>query len=352
MPAPVAADRIGWRTAAAASVTVVLWASAFVAIRSGGRYFDPGALALGRLAAGSVVLAVVWLARGEGWPARAAWPGIACTGVLWFGVYMVALNWGEQHVDAGTAAMIVNIGPVVIAILGGWLLHEGFPRRLLAGLAVSFAGAVIVGLSESAGGRAPLLGVGMCLLAAVSYATAVVSQKPALRHASALQVTTFGCFAGTAATLPFAGRLVTETAAAPLTATLTVAYLGVFPTALAFTTWAYALTRTTAGRMGATTYVVPALVVVMSWALLGETPRPLAYLGGALCLTGVAVSRGRGRSSTRRAARAVPARRGSRSGRGLGGSEAARPISPRRTAGRAGAAPSYPHPRGGSTPAR
>jgi drug/metabolite transporter (DMT)-like permease len=72
-------------------------------------------------------------------------------------------------------------------------------------------------------------------------------------------------------------------------------HLGVIPTALAFTTRAYALTRTTAGKMGATTYVVPAIVVLMSWAFLGETPRPLAYLGGALCLAGVAVSRGRAR---------------------------------------------------------
>jgi drug/metabolite transporter (DMT)-like permease len=300
-----AAGRIDRRALAAASVTVVLWASAFVAIRSGGRYFDPGALALGRLLAGSLVLGTVWLIRGLGrgggvrasgaWPPRAAWPGIICAGVLWFGVYMVALNWGEQHVDAGTAAMVVNIGPVLIAVLGGWLLREGFPRRLLAGLAVSFAGAVVVGLSESGGGHAPLLGVGMCLLAAVSYATAVVAQKPALRHASALQVTTFGCFIGTVATLPFAGRLVSQAAAAPLPATLTLVYLGVFPTALAFTTWAYALNRTTAGKMGATTYVVPALVVVMSWTFLGQTPKALGFLGGALCLAGVAVSRRRGR---------------------------------------------------------
>ncbi len=281
------------RALAAASVTVLAWASAFVAIRDAGRYFDPGALALGRLLAGSLVLGAVWLARGGGWPPRAAWPGIAGTGLLWFGVYMVALNWGERHVDAGTAAMVVNIGPVVIAVLGGWLLREGFPRRLLAGLAVSFAGAVVVGLSESGGGSASLLGVGMCLLAAVSYAFAVVGQKPALRHASALQVTTFGCFIGTVATLPFAGQFVTQAAGAPVTATLMVVYLGVIPTAVAFTTWAYALTRTTAGKMGATTYIVPAIVVLMSWALLGQTPRPLAYLGGVLCLAGVAVSRGR-----------------------------------------------------------
>jgi len=296
-----AAAGIDRRALAAAAVTVVLWASAFVAIRSGGRYFDAGALALGRLLAGSVVLVAVWLARHEGLPPRAAWPGIACTGVLWFGVYMVALNWGEQRVDAGTAAMITNTGPVLIAVLGGWLLHEGFPRRLLAGLAVSFTGAVVVGIAESGAGRASLLGVAMCLLAAASYATAVVSQKPALRHASALQITTFGCLIGTVATLPFAGRLVSQVAAAPVPATLNLVYLGVFPTALAFTTWAYALSRTTAGKMGATIYIVPALVVTMSWALLGQTPRPLAYLGGALCLAGVAVSRG-----TRRARGARP----------------------------------------------
>ena len=68
-------------------------------------------------------------------------------------------------------------------------------------------------------------------------------------------------------------------------------YLGVFPTALAFTTWAYALARTTAGRMGATTYLVPPLADLMGWMILGELPPALALLGGALCLAGVAVSR-------------------------------------------------------------
>jgi drug/metabolite transporter (DMT)-like permease len=95
--------------------------------------------------------------------------------------------------------------------------------------------------------------------------------------------------------LPFAGQLVREAADAPLSATLNMVYLGVFPTALAFTTWAYALARTTAGRMGATTYAVPALVVLMSWLALGEVPGALTLVGGALCLAGVGVSRSRAR---------------------------------------------------------
>lgn len=279
----------------AAAVTVVLWASAFVAIRSAGAHYSPGALALGRLLAGSVVLVAFLLVRREGWPPKAAWPGIAASGVLWFGAYMVLLNWGEQEVDAGTAAMVVNVGPVLIALLSGWLLREGFRPRVLAGIAVSFAGAVVVGFSMSGDGHASVLGVLACVLAAIGYAIGVVAQKPALRHGSALQVTTFGCLVGTVACLPFAGTLTTELAGAPLSATLNVVYLGVFPTGLAFTTWAYALARTSAAQMGATTYVVPALVILMSWLVLGEVPGWLTFVGGAVCLAGVAVSRTRSR---------------------------------------------------------
>ncbi|WP_251092734.1 DMT family transporter [Streptomyces sp. Caat 7-52] len=293
--------------AGAAAVTVLLWASAFVSIRSAGSAYSPGALALGRLAAGALALVIIWTVRREGLPPRSAWRGILLSGVLWFGFYMVALNWGEQQVDAGTAALVVNVGPLLIALLGARLLGDPMPPRLLAGMAVSFAGAVTVGLSMSGGGGSSVLGVLLCLLAAVAYAFGVVAQKPALGRASPLQVTTFGCLTGAVACLPFAGQLVHEAARAPASATLNMVYLGVFPTALAFTTWAYALSRTTASRMGATTYAVPALVVLMSWIALGEVPGVLTLAGGVLCLAGVAVSRARARAGrTARAAAGEP----------------------------------------------
>ncbi|MBT2541451.1 DMT family transporter [Streptomyces sp. ISL-44] len=275
----------------AASVTVVLWASAFVSIRASADYFEPGALALGRLLTGSLALVCLLLAKGGGVPPRKAWPGIVGSGVLWFGVYMVVLNWGEQLVDAGTASMVVNVGPMVVALLGGWFLKEGFPPLLLAGMAVSFVGAVVVGFSSSGGGSSSVLGLGLCLLAAVAYGAGVVLQKPALRHATPIQVTTYGCLIGAVACLPFSGQLVSDLSRAPVSATLNVVYLGLFPTALAFTTWAYALSRTTAGKMGATTYAVPAVVILISWLALDEVPGWVTLLGGAICLGGVAVSR-------------------------------------------------------------
>lgn len=110
---------------------------------------------------------------------------------------------------------------------------------------------------------------------------------------------------GTAACLPFAGQFVSQLGQAPVSATLQVVYLGLFPTTLGFTTWAYALAQTTSGRMGATIYAVPTLVIIMSWLILGQVPRWLAAAGGALCLAGVAVSRSRSRAD-QKASEATP----------------------------------------------
>ena len=275
----------------AALVTVVLWASAFVGIRAASPDFSAGALALGRLLVGSVALGAILAIRREGLPGRAAWPAILVCGVLWFGVYNVALNEGERYVDAGTAAMLVNVGPILIAVLAGLVLSEGFPRALVLGCAIAFAGALVIGAATRGDDPTSTSGVLLCLLAAVAYAAAVVAQKPALAHASALQITFGSCLVGTIACLPFAPQLVSEAGSAGGGAVTWTIYLGLFPTAIAFTTWAYALNRTTAGKLGATTYLVPPIAVLMGWLILGEQQPALALAGGALCLVGVVIAR-------------------------------------------------------------
>ncbi len=275
----------------AALVTVTAWASAFIGIRDAGEQISAGALSLGRLLVGSAALGLIVAIRREPLPARRDLPLIAVCGLLWFGVYNVALNEAERHIDAGTAAMLVNVGPILIAVLAGVLLHEGFPRSLLTGSAIAFAGAIVIGLATSDAGLAASGGAALCLVAALSYAGGVVSQKPVLARVSALQVTFLACAVGAIACLPFAPTLVGELGDASGSAIRWTVYLGLVPTALAFTTWAYALSHTTAGRMGATTYLVPPLAILMAWLILDETPPALAIAGGALCLVGVVLAR-------------------------------------------------------------
>lgn len=285
---------------AALGVTVLLWASAFVGIRAVGETFSPGALSLGRLAVAALALSVLYVPRQLGkrrepLPRGRTAALILAYGVLWFGAYNVALNAGELHVDAGTAAMLVQLGPILIAVIAGLFLGEGFPATLVAGLAVAFTGVTLIALGGD-GSENDLTGVLLCVLAAVLYAAGVLLQKPVMGSVSPLQVTWLGCVIGVITCLPFAGQLVSEVRDASTGAILGVVYLGVFPTALAFTTWAYALRRVGAGPASATTYLVPAIAIVLSWLLLSEVPTTLGLVGGVLCLVGVALTRMRRRA--------------------------------------------------------
>jgi drug/metabolite transporter (DMT)-like permease len=226
-------------------------------------------------------------------PPRRALAGAVACGVLWFGVYNVALNAAERQVDAGTASFLVNTGPIFIMILAGALLGEGFPRWLLAGCGVAFAGVALIGLGVSRHGVDATWGAALCLVAALAYAAGVVAQKPALRHAPALTITWLACTVGAAGCLPYAPSLVRQLGDSHAGAIAWTIYLGLGPTAIGFVTWAYALARTDAGRLGVTTYLVPPLAVLLGWVLLGEVPPLLALPGGALCLAGVALARRR-----------------------------------------------------------
>ena len=242
----------------------------------------------------NAALAILLLARNERMPSWSelrpvALPLVAC-GLLWFGAYNVALNAGERRVDAGTAAMLVNVGPILIAILAGFLLHEGFARTLLIGCGIAFGGVVVIALATSNAG-VTTAGVVLCILAAVAYSGGVISQKHVLGTLSPLQTILLCCLIGAVACLPFAPQLVGELGDADASAIGWMVYLGVFPTALAFTTWAFALARTGAGRMAATTYLVPPVSVLLGWLVLSESPPALALAGGALCLAGVIVAR-------------------------------------------------------------
>ena len=280
----------------AIAFTVLAWASAFVVIRGVAPDVGGGALALGRLMVGVVALGILVLVQRRWiWPTRTDWVRLVVYGVGWFGGYNVALNLAEHTLDAGTTAMIVNIGPILIALGAGLFLREGIPRWLAIGAVVAFMGVLLIGIGTSfvSGEGRPIdpIGVLWCLAAALTYAIGVLAQKPMAGRLPASQITLIGAVIGMIACLPFAGQLFTSLATAPTGAWVGIVYLGVVPTALAFTTWGYALGRMPASQLGVTTYVVPPLVILMGWIFFAEVPALLAIIGGVICLVGVALSR-------------------------------------------------------------
>ncbi len=280
----------------AITVTVLAWSSAFIVIRGVAPHFGGGPLALARLAVGTAVLSLLLI--GHRWvrPNAREWLQIIVFGLAWFAAYNVSLNLAEHSLDAGTTAMLVGTGPILIALGAGIFLGDGIPKWLAIGAGVAFLGVVLIGISSGLTGLGDGTGVIWSVVAALAYSIGVLCQKPTLRRLPNRQVTFLGCAIGALACTPFAGELFGDLSSAPASSVLGAVYLGVVPTAIAFSTWTFALSRMSAGSLAVTTYIVPALVVIEAFLLFREVPAPIAVVGGVVCLVGVALSRRRSRT--------------------------------------------------------
>ena len=288
--APVEETR-AWLPLAAVATTLVLWASAFVGIRHLGESVPPGALSLSRLLVMAIALLALMKGRLPRLPTKREWPLIVAGGASWFGVYNLALNESERRIDAATAALIVQIGPLLVALLATFFLGERLSKWLLIGMGVGFSGVVIIGRASSQGDSGDLVGVLLSVVAALTFAVGVLTQKKLLPQMRALDLTFWYAVVGAVVCLPWAGQTVSVLGDASADTLWWILYLGIFPSAIAFTTWAYALSHADAGKFAQSTFLVPFITALMAWFLLDEVPPALAFVGGGLCIAGVLLTR-------------------------------------------------------------
>ncbi len=282
------------RTLVSLAVTLIFWASAFAGIRAGLEAYSPGHLALLRFLVASATLALYAALTRMRLPERRDLPAILAMGFVGITVYHVALNYGERSVTAGAASMLIAAGPVFTAILATLVLRERLKLWGWLGIAVSFTGAALIALGEG-GGLQFDPNAFLILLSALATAMYFVFQKPYLKKYTPLQFTAYGIWAGTLFMLVFLPGLPQAIQAAPRDATLAVIYLGVFPAAIAYGTWTYALSRAPASIVTSFLYLSPVLATLIAWAWLQEVPTALAALGGGLALAGVVLVNTRGR---------------------------------------------------------
>jgi drug/metabolite transporter (DMT)-like permease len=282
---------------------LLLWASAFAGIRAGMRItpaggigadgYGPGELALLRFGTASAALALYGLATRMRLPARSDLPGIGLAGLLGISIYHVALNFGEVTVQAGAASLLISAAPVFTALLSVLFLQERLTRLGWGGILLAFGGVALIAVSGS-GGLHFTPGALLILLSAVVAAAFSILSKKTLRRYAALEFTSYAIWAGTLPMLVFLPGLVRQFRGAAPPATFAVIYLGIFPAAIAYVLWNYALSKMPASLLSSFLYLSPVIASFIAWVWLGEVPALLTILGGGLAILGVVLVQTKG----------------------------------------------------------
>jgi len=272
----------------AVAAAVIFGASAYAAIGAGLASYSPGPLALLRMLFASAVLGVYAILGRVRLPEASDVPVALMAGLFAFALYNVALNYGQISASAGAASLIIASIPIFTALLAAAFLGERLDGRGWAGIVVGFLGVALITVGEG-GGFGIDTGALYVLLAAISGSLYFAFQKPYVEKYGSLTFTAYAIWAGALLLLPFLPGLLREAQAAPPDATLAVAYLGVFPTVVAYAAAAYVFSRLPASRAVTLEYLFPPVAIVIAYLWLGEVPSALSVIGGAVALVGVAL---------------------------------------------------------------
>lgn len=279
-----------FKTKAALTVTIILWASAFVGIRAGLKGYSPGGLALFRLLIASVCMSFIYWR----WPNKANFQRvdiflILLFGAIGLGAYNIFLNYGEISVSSGIASFIISQSPLITLVLSVFFLKEQFNIFMLIGILISIFGVGLISLGEHNGYQFDK-GVIYVLLSALISGLYSVMQKPFLKKYHSIDVTVLIIWGGTLSLIFYFPNLIHDMHTASLNATLAVIYLGIFPAAVAYMAWSYALSQIPASRCATFLYFMPIVATLLGWLCLGEVPAWLSLTGGIIALAGVWVA--------------------------------------------------------------
>ena len=268
---------------AAAVVTALIWASAFVAIRTSLEAFSPYDIALLRGILGALAFGVIAIFKSIKIPRRADLIKIALSGILGFTIYNVTLSMGEQMVSAGTASFIVNTVPLFATIMAVFFLGEQMGAGSWLGIGIGFAGVTVIALSGSGGGRFSISeGALLVLVAAICQATYFIFQKRLVARYGPLTTVAWAVWAVVIPLLLFPSGTVDSLLRAPSFNVVAVCYLGLMPTVLGFFLWSYALKSVASSSLSSVLYLVPLATLVIEGLMYNTAPTWSTIVGGTV----------------------------------------------------------------------
>ncbi|WP_017755354.1 DMT family transporter [Calidifontibacillus oryziterrae] len=278
-----------------ALVTVVIWGSGFAGIRAGlqGGY-SPGHLVLIRYSVASTVfiLYALWPGVKFQLPKKEDLARILFLGWIGISVYHIGVTFGEQTVSAGTAGMLIGSSPIFTAIIAMFVLKERLEMRGWLGLVIGFIGIFLITIGTAESSFAISKDVFLILIAAIATSIFFVYQKPLFKKYRPIELTAYFTWAGTLPFFIFSPGLMDSLQNATMEAHLATIYVGIFPAAIAYVTWAIALSLGNASSISSILYIEPVIAIITSWLWLQEWPSTLSLVGGLVAISGVIVVNG------------------------------------------------------------
>ena len=279
------------------AIFVLLWSTGFIGARYAMPHAEPFTFLSMRYALALLVLGVVVAVTASPWPGWRPAGHAMIAGGLIHGVYLGGVFFAVRHgLNAGIAALIVGLQPVLTTILAALFLGEKVKPRHLLGLALGLVGVALVILPKlDSGGEYRFVTLAPVFLSALAISAGSVWQK---RFVGGVDLRV-----GTA--LQYLGALVPTLVLARLSETMAVDWTGELVFALVWLVFVlsigavflmlYLIREGAVSQVASLMYLVPGVTAIEAFLLFGETLSPVQLAGLVLAGVGVAAATRKGR---------------------------------------------------------
>jgi len=280
---------------AAPLLFVLIWSTGFIVARAAAPHADLNIFLLLRFGLTALALGAAALAARAAWPKRGGfWPHIVA-GSLMQGVYLCASYWAIANgLAVGAMALLGALQPLFTALLSVAIHRTSFRGRTWIGLATGFAGVALVLapklMSSGAGALSPLV-VAAAFLSIVAVTIGTFVQKTSL---AAADIRSSGCLQNIGGAI-VAGALAATIGtgkwdgAPALWAALAWSVLATSVVGVTLLVWM--VRKGEATKVTALLLLAPPLAAIEAYFLFGEILTPIQFVGFAMALIGVVVTR-------------------------------------------------------------
>ena len=261
----------------------LIWGSSYLLIEIGLESLAPPTIGWVRVTLGFLVLVAVPVARRR--VERSDYPRVVILGFTWVTVPFLLFPIAQQHIDSALAGMLNALVPIfstTIAIV----LMRSIPRlRIVAGIAIGMAGAIIISFPAVRDSTVGAWGVFLVVLATFLYGISLNLAVPLQQRYGAPAVMMRAIGVAAVATAPFglAGLAGSDWRIGPA---LAVVALGVVNTGVAFVIMASFVGRVGPTRGGVAIYFLPLVAIVLGVAFRSEVVVPVQWAGTGVVLFG------------------------------------------------------------------